>query len=105
MTVFSIFFIEVGVLIGNLMLGVTANHVLADIRGSLHVRDILVGVGKSMIFALVLGVIAADEGLSIERRVSAIGAAATRSVMFCMLSILTVDTIVNAVFYFIPSLV
>ena len=105
MTVFAIFFIEVGVLIGNMMLGVTANHVLADIRGALHVRDILVGVGKSMIFALVLGVIAADEGLNIERRVSAIGAAATRSVMFCMISILTVDTIVNAVFYFIPSLV
>ena len=105
MTVFAIFFIEVGVLIGNLLLGVTANHVLADIRGSLQIRDILVGTGKSMIFGLVLGVIAADEGLSIERRVSAIGEAATRSVMFCMIAILTVDTLVNAVFYFIPSLV
>src|SRR5687768_14731707 len=104
-TVFAIFFIAVGVLIGNLMLGVTANHVLADLRGSLHIRDILVGVGKSMVFGLVLGVIAADEGLSIERRVSAIGEAATRSVMFCMISILTVDTFVNAVFYFIPTLV
>ena len=105
MTIFSIFFIEVGVLLGNLLLGVTANHVLADIRGSLQVRDVLVGTGKAMIFGLVLGVIAADEGLSIERRVSAIGEAATRSVMFCMISILTVDTVVNAVFYFIPSLV
>ena len=104
-TVFAIFFIAMGVLIGNLLLGVTANHVLADLRGSLHVRDILVGVGKSMVFGLVLGVIAADEGLSIERRVSAIGEAATRSVMFCMISILTVDTFVNAVFYFIPTLV
>lgn len=104
-TVFAIFFIAVGVLIGNLLLGVTANHVLADLRGSLHIRDILIGVGKSLVFGLVLGVIAADEGLRIERRVSAIGAAATRSVMFCLISILTVDTFVNAVFYFIPTLV
>jgi len=105
MTIFAICFISVGVWIGNLLLGYTPNYILADIRNSLDIRDVLIGVGKSLIFGLVLGVIAADEGLSIERRVSAIGAAATRSVMFCMLAILAVDTFFNAVFYFIPGLV
>jgi phospholipid/cholesterol/gamma-HCH transport system permease protein len=105
MTIFAICFIAVGVWVGNLLLGYTPNYVLTDIRNSLDMRDVLIGVGKSLIFGLVLGVIAADEGLSIERRVSAIGAAATRSVMFCMLAILAVDTFVNAIFYFIPGLV
>ena len=105
MTVFATFFIAIGVFSGNLLLGFNAYEILGDLRGAIRVWDILVGIGKAMIFAFVIAVIAADEGLAIERRVQAIGSAATRSVMFCMIAILSVDTVVNVFFYFIPSLV
>jgi len=81
------------------------NAILSDLQHSIRVSDLLVGIGKSVVFAFVIAVIAADEGLSIRRRVQAIGSAATRSVMFCMIAILAVDTVVNVFFYFIPSLV
>jgi ABC-type transporter Mla maintaining outer membrane lipid asymmetry permease subunit MlaE len=56
-----------------------------------------------MVFACLIGLIAADEGLQVERRVSAIGAAATRSVVYCLVGVLGVDTAVNALVYFIPG--
>jgi ABC-type transporter Mla maintaining outer membrane lipid asymmetry permease subunit MlaE len=41
----------------------------------------------------------------VERNVSSIGAAATRAVVYCMIGVLGADTLVNAIFYFIPGLV
>jgi ABC-type transporter Mla maintaining outer membrane lipid asymmetry permease subunit MlaE len=40
-----------------------------------------------------------------ERRVGGIGEAASRGVVNCLLGVLATDTLVNAVFYFIPSFV
>jgi ABC-type transporter Mla maintaining outer membrane lipid asymmetry permease subunit MlaE len=37
--------------------------------------------------------------------VAAIGEAATRAVVFCMIGVLAADTLVNAIFYFIPGLI
>jgi phospholipid/cholesterol/gamma-HCH transport system permease protein len=105
MTVIATFCIGTGVLTGNILLGFNTNDILGDLRESIRVRDLLIGIGKAAIFALVISVIAADEGLSIQRRVHAIGSAATRSVMLCVIAVLAVDTVVNVFFYFIPGLV
>ena len=71
----------------------------------MDLRDIVVGLGKSVLFALVLGIVASDEGLSVGPSLAEIGAAATRAVVFCLIGVLAADTIVNAIFYFIPGLV
>jgi phospholipid/cholesterol/gamma-HCH transport system permease protein len=98
--------IVVGGWIGStLFLGFTSGFYFEQFRGALEVRDLLVGLGKSVIFAFVLGIVASDEGLSVQRRVAAIGGATTRAVVFSLIGILGADTIVNAVFYFIPGLV
>ena len=78
---------------------------LNQLQESLNVRDLAIGMGKSVVFALVLGIIAADEGLSVDPTLRAIGGAATRAVVFCLIGVLAADTLVNAVFYFIPALV
>jgi ABC-type transporter Mla maintaining outer membrane lipid asymmetry permease subunit MlaE len=52
----------------------------------------------------VIAIISADEGLNAERKPHAIGAAATRAVVFCLIGVLAMDTMVNAIFYFIPSI-
>ena len=88
-----------------IFLGFNSRFYLEQIRSSLGLSDIAIGVGKSLIFALVIGIIAADEGLGVERRVGAIGEAASRAVVYCLLGVLAADTLVNAVFYFIPGLV
>ena len=77
---------------------------LGEVRSAFALRDFAIGIGKSVLFAGVIGIIAADEGLNSGRHVGAIGTATSRSVVFCLLGVLAADTVVNAVFYFIPGL-
>ena len=74
-------------------------------RTSLSTSDLAIGVAKSFIFGFVIAIIASDEGLGVDRRVAAIGEAASRAVVYCLLGVLATDTLFNAVFYFIPALV
>ena len=79
-------------------------YYLGEVRSAFAVRDFLIGLGKSVLFSFVIAIIAADEGLNLELRAGAIGEAASRAVVFCLLGVLATDTFVNAVFYFIPGL-
>ena len=88
----------------SVVLGFNTGLYLEHLHESLAIRDVGVGLAKSLGFALLIGLIAADEGLRVERRVSAIGTAATRAVVYCLLGVLGADTLVNAVVYFIPGL-
>jgi phospholipid/cholesterol/gamma-HCH transport system permease protein len=88
----------------SVVLGFNTALYLEHLHESLAIRDVGVGLLKSVLFALLIGLVAADEGLGVERRVSAIGAAATRAVVYCLIGVLAVDTAVNAIVYFIPGL-
>jgi phospholipid/cholesterol/gamma-HCH transport system permease protein len=88
----------------SVLLGYNTALYLDYLHESLALRDLGVGLGKAVLFAIVVGLVAADEGLRVERRVAAIGAAATRAVVHCLLAVLTADTVVNAIVYFIPAL-
>jgi len=86
------------------LLGYNTALYLEHLHESLAIGDVGVGLAKSLLFAGLIGIIAADEGLRVERRVAAIGEAATRAVVYCLLGVLAADTIVNAIVYFIPGL-
>lgn len=86
-------------------LGFSTSYFVEQFRVAFELRDLVVGLGKSVIFALVIGLVAADEGLNVEGKVTAIGEAATRAVVYSVILVLVADTIVNAIFYFIPGLV
>ena len=88
-----------------LFLGFNSRFYLEQIRTSLSTSDIAIGAAKSFLFGFVIVIIASDEGLGVDRRVAAIGEAASRAVVYCLLGVLAADTLVNAVFYFIPALV
>ena len=85
-------------------LGFNSRYYLEQIRSSLAMSDLAIGVAKSLLFGFVIAVIASDEGLGVDRRVGAIGEAASRGVVYCLLGVLAADTLINAVFYFIPRL-
>lgn len=98
--------IVVGGWIGStIFLGFNSRFFLEQFRSGFEVRDLLVGLAKAFLFTFIVAVIPADEGLSVQRRVAAIGEATTRAVVFSLIVVLAADTIVNAVFYFIPGLV
>lgn len=86
-------------------LGYGTSFFLELFRGSFALRDLGLGLVKSIIFALIIVLVASDEGLNVEGRVASIGEAATRAVIFAVVGVLGADTIVNAIFYFIPRLV
>jgi len=95
-----------GVWIGStVFLGYSTDRFAGQIREAFITRDLGVGIGKSIVFALIIAIIASDEGLSAERRASAIGEAATRAVVYSLILVLGADTFVNAIFYFIPGLI
>jgi phospholipid/cholesterol/gamma-HCH transport system permease protein len=105
LTVISDALIAVGGWLGAvLVLDIGTTYYLEQFRESLALRDLFIGLVKSLLFGVIIAVIPADEGLSVGRRVGAIGAAATRAVVFSMIGVLALDTLVNAVFYFIPRL-
>lgn len=88
----------------SVVLGYNSGLYLEYLRQSLALRDVAVGLGKSVLFAIIIAIVAADEGLRVEHRVAAIGEAATRAVVLCLLGVLAADTVVNAIVYFIPGL-
>lgn len=105
LTILADAMIAVGGWLGNTMvLGFTTGYYLEQFRRAFTLRDLAIGLVKAETFAIVIALIAADEGLSVERTVAAIGEAATRSVVFALIAVLGADTIINAVFYFIPGL-
>lgn len=105
LTILAVGLIAFGGWMGNTMfLGFTTGFYLEQFRHSFALRDLAIGLVKAVAFALIIGLVAADEGLNVERRVSAIGEAATRTVVICLIAVLGFDTLVNAIFYFIPGL-
>ena len=88
-----------------LFLGFSTSFFVEQFRVAFDLRDLVVGLAKSVLFAFIIVLIAADEGLNVEGHVAAIGHAATRGVVYSVIGVLAMDTIVNAVFYFIPGLV
>jgi phospholipid/cholesterol/gamma-HCH transport system permease protein len=105
LTVIADAMIPLGGWIGStVFLGYSTNQFVEQFRESFLPRDLSVGIAKAVLFALVIAIISADEGLNAERKPHAIGAAATRAVVFCLIGVLAMDTMVNAIFYFIPSI-
>ena len=105
LTILSTALIIFGGWIGTtLFLNYSTSFFIEEFRSAFAMRDLIVGLGKSVIFAFIIALVASDEGINIEGRVAAIGEATTRAVVYSVLAVLGADTLVNVVFYFIPGL-
>ena len=105
LTVLSDALIIVGGWIGStVFLDYSTSFFVEEFRQAFELRDLVVGLGKSFIFGFVIALVAADEGLNVESRVTAIGEAARRAVVYSVLGVLAADTLVNVIVYFIPGL-
>lgn len=67
-------------------------------------RDILTGIGKSLLFALVVGSLAAFFGLRVRGGGEAVGQATTRAVVAAIVLILLGDAAATACFYYLGIL-
>lgn len=105
LTILSVGLITVGGWIGSLLfLDFSTSFYFDQYRIAFELRDLFIGLAKGVLFAFIIAIISSDEGLNVEGRLQAIGEATTRAVVYTVLGVLAADTVVNAVFYFIPIL-
>ncbi|MFA6599786.1 MAG: ABC transporter permease [Candidatus Omnitrophota bacterium] len=90
-----------GYLIGVVSLGIDANLYLKASFDALASKDILTGVAKSFVFALLVGIIATYSGLAVEGGAEGVGKATTRSVVASIIAIIVADGICTAVFFYV----
>lgn len=84
------------------ILDVSTRFYFDQFRSAFELRDLFIGLIKSLCFAYMIALIACDEGLSVEAHFQSIGAATSRAVVLTVLGVLAADTVINAMFYFIP---
>lgn len=89
----------------SIFLRLTARYFVEQTHGAVSEGDLAIGLAKSLLFAFLIAVIAADEGINVDRAAGAVGRASSRAVVHCLLAVLAADTFINAVAYFIPALV
>lgn len=83
--------------VGVLDLG--ANHYWAESMDALHFSDLLNGLVKVAVFALIIGLISCNEGLRTQGGAEEVGRATTASVVRSILLIIVADLFVTALFY------
>lgn len=105
LTILSDALIALGGWLGSIaILDVSTRFYFDQFREAFALRDLFIGLVKSIAFAYIIAIIACDEGLNVGRAMHAIGAAASRAVVYTVLGVLAADTVINAIFYFIPVL-
>lgn len=77
----------------------TTTYVL-DSFSSADLADLLVGLLKSVVFAWLIITIACHKGLAVEGGAEGVGLATTHSVAFSLLTVLVVNAVITAVFFF-----
>src|SRR3989338_1785959 len=89
-----------GFVIGTLGLGIEPNFYLEKSFDALVAKDITTGIAKSVVFALLIGLISTFKGLSVEGGAEGVGRATTQSVVLSIITIIISDCLCTAIFYY-----
>jgi phospholipid/cholesterol/gamma-HCH transport system permease protein len=84
-------------LAGVLLLGVPPGAFLSSMVGALHLQDVTVGLIKGVAFGFALGACSLLAGLSVPAEARGIGAAARRSVVWTLISVLALDVLLTGI--------
>ncbi len=92
-------------MLGGFVVGVSKLHIsphlyLKKTFDSLVYKDISTGLLKSLVFALIISIVACFEGMNTKGGAEGVGRATTRSVVFSCILVITADCFFTAVFYF-----
>jgi phospholipid/cholesterol/gamma-HCH transport system permease protein len=90
-----------GFAVGTLGLGLSAGLYIQESFDALVVKDIVTGLVKSFVFALLIGCIASYKGLSVTKGAEGVGRATTGSVVLSIVAIIVADCLFTAVFYYL----
>ncbi len=98
---FSIFGLAGSFLISRLVSSVSAVDYFSNILQNLTIADILVSLIKSIVFGMILAIVAIVQGFSVERATTEIPQAGLRAVGIAFASCIIADLVISALFYMI----
>lgn len=101
LTIYSIFVSIAGGVLVMMFMGFSLTTVYNQMAQSLHVKDLLIGVTKGIIFGALIAGIGCLRGLQTKKGPSAVGESTTRSVVSAILSLIVADAVVAVVLYFL----
>lgn len=90
-----------GYLIGVLGLDISSGIYIQKSFDALVPKDIISGLIKSFIFAILIGAISTYKGLSVQGGADGVGKATTESVVLSIIAIILADCLATAVFFYV----
>ncbi len=90
-----------GLLIGTFALSISPALYLQMGFDALIPKDILTGMAKSFVFAILIGLISTYKGLHVKGGADGVGKATTESVVYSIIAIIVSDCVCTAVFYYV----
>ncbi len=90
-----------GFLIGTLSMGINAFLYLKVSFDVLVLKDVLMGLFKSVLFALLIALISCDQGLAVEGGADGVGKSTTQAVVLSIIMIIVMDCVATAIFMFV----
>jgi phospholipid/cholesterol/gamma-HCH transport system permease protein len=100
LTVYSIFVSILGGVLVMLAMGFPLMTIYKQMAQSLHYTDILIGVGKGVIFGALIAGVGCLRGLQTRQGPTAVGDSTTRAVVSGILLIIIADAVVAVLLYF-----
>jgi len=88
-----------GMFMGTIGVGIPMQQYIDNTLQQLKSVDFYTGIGKSVIFGLLIGLIACSNGLRVTGGAAGVGRATTNTVVQSVVSIIVADLIFTAVFY------
>ena len=90
-----------GMVVGQSFLGIGHEQYITHTLDSLKLRDFLTGLSKAAVFGVVISTLACYLGLSVTGGAQGVGKATTRTVVLTIVSLIAIDLIFNAVFFYL----
>ena len=90
-----------GLVVGQSFLGLAHEQYIAHTFDALKMRDFTTGIAKAAVFGIIISSLACYLGLKVTGGAQGVGKATTRTVVLTIVSLIAVDLIFNAVFYYL----
>jgi phospholipid/cholesterol/gamma-HCH transport system permease protein len=101
LTVYSIFVAILGGVIVMMAMGFSLDTIYIQMAETLKWRDIVIGVGKGVIFGALIGGIGCLRGLQTKQGPSAVGESTTRAVVTSILLVIVADAVIAILLFFL----
>lgn len=92
-----------GFTVGTLLLNIGPVRYLTLNNNSLYLKDIITGLVKSVAFAVIITIVACEQGLAVKGGAVGVGQATTRSVVYCIFLLIAANLFFSFVFYYVMA--